>query len=229
MELAIKLEHFNANFLSINMMHFRRNNFSNIIYNSPTIILQNLIFPTPWMELLLIKADTEYFIDLSFNGFETNEELMNFFNCINDIDDFVIDFLHKHKYELNITYNNIDTIYTRQTTKRSPKHPPILRLNFPHTPIDITEADHYMAKSVIKCTGLHHYNGIYSLSWEIVKMNLKKHQIINDTTSSLYLFEEYNKEFIDNRREINEEEKKNINMLNNELNTLENNRNVQIT
>lgn len=249
MELAIKLEHFNANFLTINIINLKKNNFSNIIYNSPTIILHNLIFPTPSMEMLsgifkhqvndIAESNTKYFTDLSFNGLEADTHLLNFFNCINDLDDFVIDFLHKHKYELNIT-TNIDNIYSRQIKKRSPNHPPIIRLKLYSDSVkmdldgnlitidDVVTSDNYLTKAVIKCNGLRCYNGKYSLSWEIIKMHIKMNQSLINTKSSLYLIEEYNKEFIDCNRDINEEEKQNISMLSNEMEHLENNQNVLI-
>lgn len=268
MELAIKLEHFNANFLAINAPCLKRNNFSNIIYNSPTIILHNLIFPAPKMEMLSgifkyhnitenknknknkteteaeTEIDTKYYVDLSFNGYETDQNLHNFLNCINDLDDFVVDFLHKHKHELNIV-TSIDNVYTRQIKKRSVNHPPMIRFKLysdsvktyledvpiSYTSIkDITHVGNanYIAKSVIKCNGLRCYNGKYSLSWEIIKINLSFNNSLNNTNNSLYLFEEYNKEFIEYNRDINEEENKNVLMLSHELSHLDNNRNVMI-
>lgn len=192
MELIINLEHFNAKFLQLNSPNTKRPNFYNIIYNSPTVTLSNLIFETPWMDVPFgicqynnndEKQKNKYYLDLSFNNYNINEELNNFYNCMNDIDDFVIDFLYQNKHDLGLI-NNVESYYSKQIryNKNNNNYPPTLKLKIfkgitriydtNNNPVDF---DTFVkpgskAKAYIKCNGLWVFNNKFGMSWKVMKL-----------------------------------------------------------
>jgi hypothetical protein len=101
MELSIKSEHFTSKFLYINTNN-TNNTFFPISYRTPTLTLNNLLFETPWMEAPFgicqynnekDKLEGKYYLDLSFNGYLYDMELKNFYKVIDNIDNFVINFI----------------------------------------------------------------------------------------------------------------------------------------
>jgi len=101
MELSIKSEHFTSKFLYINTNN-TNNTFFPISYRTPTLTLNNLLFETPLMEAPFgicqynnekDKSEGKYYLDLSFNGYLYDTELKNFYKVIDNIDNFVINFI----------------------------------------------------------------------------------------------------------------------------------------
>ncbi len=101
MELSIKSEHFTSKFLYINTNNIN-NTFFPISYRTPTLTLNNLLFETPWMEAPFgvcqynnekDKLEGKYYLDLSFNGYLYDTELKNFYKVIDNLDNFVINFI----------------------------------------------------------------------------------------------------------------------------------------
>lgn len=264
MELIIKLEHFNAKFLQINSQNNKRPNFYNIIYNSPTIVLNNLIFETPWMDVPFgicqynnndEKQKNKYYIDLSFNNFNTNEELNNFHNCMNDIDDFIIDFLYQNRHDMGLI-GNVESYYSKQIrfNKNNTNYPPTLKLkifkgitkifNTEHSPVNF---DSFVkpgskAKAYIKCNGLWVFNNKFGMSWKVMKLVSKPSNVIpkilhydieadeiEDEDNELFIYDDYNKEFVDNNRKITQDEIKIMENLDYEIEELEKNRLFEIT
>lgn len=265
MELIIRLEHFNAKFLQINMSTIKRPNFYNIIYNSPTIVLNNLIFETPWMDVPFgicqynnndEKQKNKYYVDLSFNNFNVKEDLNNFYNCMNDIDDFIIDFLYQNRHDMGLI-GNVEGYYSKQIrfNKNNSNYPPTLKLkifkgitkifNTEHSPVDF---DNFVkpgskAKAYIKCNGLWVFNNKFGMSWKVMKLICKPatgsvipkilyHDIdmddIEDDSNELFIYDDYNKEFVDNSRKLTNDE---INIMDNleyEIEELERNRSYEI-
>lgn len=263
MELIIKLEHFNAKFLQINMPSSKRPNFYNILYNSPTIVLNNLIFETPWMDVPFgicqynnndEKQKNKYYIDLSFNGFNVSEELHNFYNCMNDIDDFIIDFLYQNRHDLGLV-GNIESYYSKQIrfNKNNNSYPPTLKLkifkgitkifNTEHSPVNF---DNFVkpgskAKAYIKCNGLWVFNDKFGMSWKVMKLISKPSSICKkilhvepeveeeeEDTGAMFIYEDYNKEFVDVHRKLTKSELDIMNDIEYEIEELERNRNFEI-
>lgn len=263
MELIIKLEHFNAKFLQIHMPSNKRPNFYNIIYNSPTVVLNNLMFETPWMDVPFgicqynnndEKQKNKYYIDLSFNSYDINDELNNFYNCMNDIDDFVIDFLYQNKHDLGLM-GNVEGYYSKQIrfNKNNASYPPTLKLKIFKGITQIFDNEHNMvnfdsfvrpgskAKAYIKCNGLWVFNNKFGMSWKVLKLVskptlLSKRLAISEPIQStnksdedtVFIYEDYNKEFTDSYRKISPEEQHIINNVESEIEDLERNRNYQI-
>jgi hypothetical protein len=264
MELVIKLEHFNAKFLQINMPNNKRPNFYNIIYNSPTVILNNLIFETPWMDVPFgicqynnndEKQKNKYYIDLSFNGFNVNDELHNFYNCMNDIDDFIIDFLYQNRHNLNLM-GNIESYYSKQIrfNKNNSSYPPTLKLkifkgitkifNTENSPVNF---DNYVkpgskAKAYIKCNGLWVFNNKFGMSWKVMKLISKPttlskklgliepelEPVIEEDSKMSFIYDDYNKEFVDDDHHFTDIELKLMDEMEYEIEELERNRNFEI-
>jgi hypothetical protein len=262
MELIIKLEHFNAKFLQINMPNSKRPNFYNIIYNSPTVVLNNLIFETPWMDVPFgicqynnndEKQKNKYYIDLSFNGFNINDELHNFYNCMNDIDDFIIDFLYQNRHSLNLM-GNVESYYSKQIrfNKNNSSYPPTLKLkifkgitkifNTEHSPVNF---DSYVkpgskSKAYIKCNGLWVFNNKFGMSWKVMKLISKPttlskklyfidpEPVIEEDSKMLFIYDDYNKEFVEDEHHFTEAELKLMEDMEYEIEELERNRNFAI-
>jgi hypothetical protein len=268
MELIIRLEHFNAKFLQINMPNNKRPNFYNIIYNSPTVILNNLMFETPWMDVPFgicqynnndEKQKNKYYIDLSFNSYNVNDELHNFYNCMNDIDDFVIDFLYQNKHELGLI-GNVESYYSKQIrfNKNNNSYPPTLKLKIFKGITKIFNNEHNLvnfdsfvkpgskSKAYIKCNGLWVFNNKFGMSWKVMKLinkptSLSKRLTLNEPVESdiedddddddmgvMFIYEDYNKEFVDNQRKLSKPEIDIIDKLEYEIEELERNRNFEI-
>lgn len=264
MELLIKLEHFNAKFLQINMPSNKRPNFYNIIYNSPTVVLNNLMFETPWMDVPFgicqynnndEKQKNKYYIDLSFNTYDVNDELNNFYNCMNDIDDFIIDFLYQNKHELGLM-GNVEGYYSKQIrfNKNNASYPPTLKLKIFKGITQIFDNDHNMvnfdsfvkqgskAKAYIKCNGLWVFNNKFGMSWKVLKLvskptSLSRRLAINEPVDSdtedvenesVFVYEDYNKEFTDTYRKISKHELEIMDNTEYETEELERNRNYEI-
>lgn len=265
MELIIKLEHFNAKFLQINMANNKRPNFYNIVYNSPTIVLNNLIFETPWMDVPFgicqynnndEKQKNKYYIDLSFNGFNVSEELHNFYNCMNDIDDFIIDFLYQNRHDMGLV-GNVESYYSKQIrfNKNNNSYPPTLKLKIfkgitkifdnDHSPVSF---DNFVkpgskAKAYIKCNGLWIFNDKFGMSWKVMKLISKpttlskklpsakpevEEEEEEEETGIMFIYEDYNKEFVDVHRKISKVEMEIMNNIEYEIEELERNRNFEV-
>lgn len=191
MELSIKTEHFNPKFLYINRNN-RHSTFFNIFYRTPSIVLNNLVFQTPWMDapIGICQYDNDedrkkdkYYLDLSFNGCQYDPEIKNFYRIISNIDNFIIDYLDKHKDYLGLS--NKQYIYNKQIrhNKNNPKFPPTIKLKIFKRTTKILNLDNELipfdaypkskAQALIKCNGLWSYNNRFGLSWKVVKVNIK--------------------------------------------------------
>lgn len=221
MELIINLDSFNAKFLRINNSHHKKPNFFNILYNSPTLNLNNIIFETPWMDVPFgichynnndEKQKNKYYIDLSFNGYNTNDELNNFYNCMNDIDDYVIDFLYQNRNQLNLS-GNVENYYSKQIrfNKNNHHYPPTLKLKIfkgitkiQNTQDQFVDFDNSVksgskAKAIIRCNGLWVFNGKYGMSWKVVKL-ISKPTLLSDKINA-------RNEMTDEQDKLNESKK----------------------
>jgi hypothetical protein len=272
MELIIKLEHFNAKFLQIQNANNKRPNFYNVIYNSPTVILNNLIFETPWMDVPFgicqynnndEKQKNKYYIDLSFNNSSSQDELNNFYNCMNDIDDFIIDFLYHNRHDLGLI-GNVENYYSKQIrfNKNNNNYPPTLKLKIFKGITKILDPDNNLvdfsthvragsrSKAFIKCNGLWVFNNKFGMSWKVMKLINQPLQLpkkltsiqptesdiiesdsddlVTDDTDTMFVYDDYNREFVDLCRKLTTNELMRIDRLEYEIEELERNRNFEI-
>ena len=182
MELSIKTEHFTSKFLHININSKNQyNSFYPINYRTPTVTLSNLLLETPWMDAPFgicnySSTENKFYIDLSFNGYNYDTEIKNFYRVIDSIDNFVINFI-----------DNIDdkkeNSYNRQI-KYNKNNPPIMKLKiYKNTQIfdiynnEITHLDvkpKSKVQALICCNGLWFFENKWGLSWKVYKIYVKK-------------------------------------------------------
>lgn len=233
MELSIRTEYFNPKFLYINLNN-RKSSFFNIYYRTPTIILNNLVFETPWMDAPfgICQYDNEedrkkdkYYLDMSFNGYQYDIEIKNFYRAIDNIDNYVITFLDNHIDYLGIDPNQ-GYIYNRQIryNKNNTKYPPTIKLKIFRQTTKIVDLcgneinfqqnipPGSKAQALISCRGLWSYDNSFGLSWKVDKVIIK-----SPTFLSEYPFLSDGEDNDDNQSETmdNDSDQEMINELNN--------------
>jgi len=201
MELSIRTEYFNPKFLHINLKN-RNSSFFNISYKTPTIILNNLVFETPWMDVPfgICQYDNEedrrkdkYYLDLSFNGYQYDIELKNFYRAIENIDNYITHFLDNHSDYLGIDLNQ-GYIYNRQIrfNKNNNKYPPTIKLKIFRQTTKITNFNGNIinfednipagskAQALISCRGLWTYDNSFGLSWKVEMVTIKSPSFLSE-------------------------------------------------
>jgi hypothetical protein len=201
MELSIRTEYFNPKFLHINLKN-RNSSFFNISYKTPTIILNNLVFETPWMDVPfgICQYDNEedrkkdkYYLDLSFNGYQYDIELKNFYRAIENIDNYITQFLDNHTEYLGIDINQ-GYIYNRQIrfNKNNNKYPPTIKLKIFRQTTKITNFNGNIidfednipagskAQALISCRGLWTYDNSFGLSWKVEMVTIKSPTFLSE-------------------------------------------------
>lgn len=208
MELSIRTEYFNPKFLYINLNN-RRSSFFNIFYRTPTVVLNNLVFETPWMDAPfgICQYDNDedrkkdkYYLDLSFNGYQYDIEIKNFYRTIENIDNYISTFLDNHMEYLGIDPNQ-GYIYNRQVrfnknnNKYSPttkKFPPTIKLKIFRQTTQIKTLNGKVinfednippgskAQALISCRGLWSYDNSFGLSWKVEKVIIKSPTFLSE-------------------------------------------------
>lgn len=207
--LGINIDYFNSNFLYFNINNQRSLDFINMIYRSPTIFLDGIIFETPWMKVvkplhyLKLKNDEKCYLELSFIGYEDDPEIKLFYNCINSIDKTTINFINKHQ---NIFKNNnskyLNEIYCRNIKLnklednskynciRVKINKNIKRIiynndNYGNNIENLKFVNGY-AKCWIVCNGLWRYNNKVGMSWRGIDIKLNNSAEYNQTDNNEY-------------------------------------------
>ncbi len=195
MELSIKLEHFTLKFLYINLNN-KNSSFYPIMYRTPTLTLNNLLFETPWMDAPFgicqynndkDKSEGKYHIDLSFNGYNYDPEIKNFYRVIENLDNFIVSFIDNYQDCLGITNKN-GYKYNHQLryNKNNPKYPPTFKLKIfeKDTKVvdlygkEVNNFNEYIqpnakVQALIRCNGLWCYDNKWGLSWKVCKIVVK--------------------------------------------------------
>jgi hypothetical protein len=198
MELSIKLEHFTTKFLHINGQ-MQNNSFFPINYRTPTLTLNNLLFETPWMDTPFgicqynndkDKQEGKYYLDLSFNGYNYDNEIRSFYRVIEGIDNFIINFIEN--YYSSDKKDNYNYNYNQQLryNKKNSKYPPTIKLKIfkNNTKIvdiynqDIDNFCQYIeanskVQALIRCNGLWFFDNKWGLSWKVCKLSVKKNSL----------------------------------------------------
>jgi hypothetical protein len=206
MELSIKPEHFTSKFLHITINNQNQNQTPNqnnlffpIIYKTPTLTLNNLLFETPWMEAPFgicqynnekDKQEEKYYLDLSFNGYNYDTEIKHFFKVMENIDNYIINFIETFYHNKKETYNyNSQIRYNKNNTK----YPPTIKLKifknstkivdiFEKKIDDFTEniKPNSKIKALIRCNGVWCFENKWGLSWKVCKLSVKQPDILID-------------------------------------------------
>lgn len=221
---TINIEYFNPNFVYYNMNNFKDSQFIEMTYRSPTIFLEGLMFETPWMQvpksIYKINKNSnntqknnnstndnssnndKYFIELSFNGYQDDPELKQFYNCFNSLDKQCSSFLNKQQKTLmlknmNEVYckniknytNDENETYTYIRVKANNNLQHIIVNNINHSgPLNKVNIKDSSIKCWIICYGLWRYNNKIGMSWKVVKMNVNQYQDM--TNSNLFMLDE---------------------------------------
>ena len=207
MELSIKSEHFTPKFLYINLNN-PNNSFYPIFYRTPTVTLNNLLFETPWMDVpagvnqySMDKKEGKFYLDLSFNGYNDNNEIKNFYKVIEGLDNFITNFIDNYQDILGITrkgnykYNNLLRLNKNNNSNNSNSNSklsslPFLKIKIYNgiTPVfdsnnnkidNFTENIKINSKvqALIKCNGLWVYEKNWGLSLKVCKMIVKSNSL----------------------------------------------------
>ncbi len=209
MELSIKPEHFTSKFLFINLNN-QNSSFYPILYRTPTLTLNNLLFETPWMDAPFgicqynnekDKSEGKYHLDLSFNGYTYDTEIKNFYRVIESIDTFIVNFIDNYQDCLGITTKgNYKYNHQIRYNKNNQKYPPTIKLKiFENTTkvVDLygKEVNNFCEyikpnakiQALIRCNGLWSYENKWGLSWKVCKItvnnpnNFIDYSFIDDT------------------------------------------------
>lgn len=196
MELSIKLEHFTPKFLHI-IGQMQNNSFFPINYRTPTLTLNNLLFETPWMDAPFgvcqynnskDKLEGKYYIDLSFNGYNYDNEIRNFYKVIESIDNYVINFIDNNYSSTTNTNDSCNYNHQIRYNKNNPKYPPTLKLkifknntkivDMFNTETEVKDFCEYIQpnakiQALIRCNGLWFFDNKWGLSWKVCKLNVK--------------------------------------------------------
>jgi hypothetical protein len=194
MELSIKPEHFTSKFLFINLNN-QNSSFYPILYRTPTLTLNNLLFETPWMDAPFgicqynnekDKSEGKYHLDLSFNGYTYDTEIKNFYRVIESIDTFIVNFIDNYQDCLGITTKgNYKYNHQIRYNKNNQKYPPTIKLKiFENTTkvVDLygKEINNFCEyikpnakiQALIRCNGLWSYENKWGLSWKVCKISV---------------------------------------------------------
>ena len=195
MELSIKNEHFTPKFLYINL-NTPNSVFYPILYRTPTLTLNNLLFETPWMDAPFgicqynnekDKSEGKFHLDLSFNGYIYDTEIKNFYRVIENLDNFIINFIDNYQDCLGIT-NKAGYKYNNQIryNKNNPRYPPTIKLKIfeKNTKVvdlygkEVNNFCEYIkpnakVQALIRCNGLWSYDNKWGLSWKVCKLAVK--------------------------------------------------------
>jgi hypothetical protein len=166
------------------------------MYRTPTLTLNNLLFETPWMDAPFgicqynndkDKSEGKYHLDLSFNGHTHDPEIKNFFRVIENLDNFIINFIDNYQDCLGITNKN-GYKYNHQLryNKNNPKYPPTFKLKIfeKNTKVvdlygkEVNNFNEYIqpnsrVQALIRCNGLWCYDNKWGLSWKVCKIVVK--------------------------------------------------------
>lgn len=194
MELSIKPEHFTSKFLFINLNN-QNSSFYPILYRTPTLTLNNLLFETPWMDAPFgicqynnekDKSEGKYHLDLSFNGYTYDTEIKNFYRVIESIDTFIVNFIDNYQDCLGITTKgNYKYNHQIRYNKNNQKYPPTIKLKiFENTTkvVDLYDEEvnnfceyikpNAKIQALIRCNGLWSYENKWGLSWKVCKISV---------------------------------------------------------
>ena len=74
-------------------------------YKTPTLTLNNLLIESPWLDAPFginnylnekDKNDGKYYLDISFNGYAFDTEIKNFYRVIDNIDNYILNFIDNY-------------------------------------------------------------------------------------------------------------------------------------
>jgi hypothetical protein len=201
MELSIKPEHFTSKFLHINVNNQTQNNsFFPIMYKTPTLTLNNLLFETPWMDAPFgicqynnekDKKEGKYYLDLSFNGYNYDTEIKNFYRVIENIDNYILNFIDTYYNSYNNKKENYNYNQQIRYNKNNSKYPPTIKLKIFENNTKIVdlynkEVDDFCeyiqpnskVQALIRCNGLWCFENKWGLSWKVCKLSVKQPDVL---------------------------------------------------
>lgn len=202
MELSIKPEHFTSKFLFINLNN-QNSSFYPILYRTPTLTLNNLLFETPWMDAPFgicqynnekDKSEGKYHLDLSFNGYTYDTEIKNFYRVIESIDSFIVNFIDNYQDCLGITTKgNYKYNHQIRYNKNNQKYPPTIKLKIFENSTKVVDLygkeiinfceyikPNAKIQALIRCNGLWSYENKWGLSWKVCKITVNNpHNLID--------------------------------------------------
>ena len=201
MELSIKPEHFTSKFLHINVNNQTQHNlFFPIMYKTPTLTLNNLLFETPWMDAPFgicqynnekDKKEGKYYLDLSFNGYNYDSEIKIFYKVIENIDNYIINFIDNYYNSDELKKQNYNYNSQIRYNKNNSKYPPTIKLKIFENNTKIVDlynkkVDNFneyiqpnsKVQALIRCNGLWCFENKWGLSWKVCKLSIKKNDIL---------------------------------------------------
>ena len=117
---------------------------NNIFFNNKSIAIQTPKMRLPWnISCQQYDFKDKYSITLSFKGMENDDELLQFYKNIQEIDKFILKYIIKNKLELfNKEINSelikksymplIKVSVDKETLKPNNKYPPTIKINLPY-------------------------------------------------------------------------------------------------
>ena len=150
---------------------------------------------------------------------------------------------------------NVESYYSKQIrfNKNNNSYPPTLKLKIFKGITKIFDNDHSpvsfenfvkpgsKAKAYIKCNGLWIFNDKFGMSWKVMKLISKPTSLSKkimhiepdieeetEETGIMFIYEDYNKEFVDVHRKLSKIEQDIMNNIEYEIEELERNRNFEV-
>jgi hypothetical protein len=190
--IIIDNDKFNVTSVDINIDDdYQQNGFYQIMYKSPSFIIDGITLETPWMFISkplykISQSNDKNFIEATFKNIEKDSQIFNFFRLIQDLDHHMIKKLAEFNTHL-IYGKNIRLVDNHNNSEF--KYPYIkLKLNIIQKYIefnniqvknikqffDKVDISNSIAKCFIQCNGVWNYNGRLGMTWKIISMKINK-------------------------------------------------------
>jgi hypothetical protein len=200
MEVVLGYKEFDVNkvfFIEpLNNLIMKKGLHINMVYKYPKYTLNEILMETPIMEAPFgirkydesdKKNKNKFYLDLSFKGYENDENINIFYNKIKDLDQYVIN-NSKDLYELwKLDRNNIENMYINQVryNYKEDKHPPTFKIKMSKNKNGYFNTEFYGNKNknlqfiediippgskiqvVIKCNGIWSIQNRFGITWKV--------------------------------------------------------------
>ena len=231
MELVLGYKEFDVNKISftdpLNNLIMKKGLHINMIYKYPKYTLNEILIETPIMEVPFgtrkydesdNKNKNKFYLDLSFKGYEDNEDINIFYNKIKDLDQYVIDHSKNLCESWNLDKNNIKNMYINQIryNYKEDKHPPTLKIKMSKNKNGCFNTQFYGDQNkdlqfieniippgskiqvIIKCNGVWSIQKRFGITWKVkyIKIinSVEKQKFLNNDDEDFYLLCDFDEE-----------------------------------